>query len=180
MVHRRSMLCFCGRAAFALPALSAALITEQAFADQKSYSAADHAFIMKVSQGGMFEVEASKVANDQAREQDVIDLSVAEVHDHELVGDKLRSVANSLGISFPMALNPMFQGRLTKLRSLSGRDFADAYINEMDAIHAVDVQAFAIEAKSGRNSALRKFAAETVIIVRRHIGALHAVPLPTI
>ena len=173
------MICFCGRATLALPVLATAFGASGSRADDASASATDHQFIMKVSQGGMFEVEASKVANDKARAQDVVDVSLYEVHDHQLVGAKLMSVASSLGISFPTTLNPMFQARLDRLKSLSGRDFDDAYIKEMEAIHAVDVQAFANEATHGQNTALRAFAAETVIIVRRHIGALHAVPLPT-
>ena len=179
MLHRRSLLCSCGRATLALPALAAGLRANEGRA-ASTYSAADHAFIMKVSQGGMYEVEASKVANDKARAQDVIDVSLYEVHDHQLVGAKLTSIANTLGITFPTTLNPMFQARLDKLKTLSGQAFDDAYIREMDAIHAIDVQAFAHEAQSGQNGPLRAFAAETVIIVRRHIGALHATSLPAI
>ena len=173
------MLCFCRDVAVALPALAAGLRAESVFAEDKNVSEADRAFIMKVSQGGMFEVAASKVANGQAREQDVVDLSVTEVHDHQLVGQRLMEVAGSLGISFPTTLNADFQKRVDRLSGLSGTAFDDAYIKEMDAIHAIDVQAFADEARHGRNSALRGFAAQTVLIVRRHIGALHAVPLPT-
>ena len=178
-MQRRSVLCFCRNVAFALPALATGLKAERVFAADSNVSAADRTFIMKVSQGGMFEVEASKVANDKAREQDVIDVSLTEVHDHQLVGAKLTSIAQSLGISFPTTLNDDFQKRLDRLKSLSGVEFDDAYINEMDAIHAIDVKAFAMEAEHGQNSALRAFAHETVLIVRRHIGALHAVPLPT-
>ncbi len=177
MLQRRSMLCFCGCAAMAL---GTTLLPEEALAADQTVSAADRSFIMKVSQGGMYEVEASKVANGKARAQDVIDVSVTEVHDHQLVGAKLLSVASSLGISFPTTLNPMFQARLDRLKSLSGAAFDQAYIKQMDAIHAVDVLAFADEARSGQNGALRGFAAETVLIVRRHIGALHAVPLPAL
>jgi putative membrane protein len=173
------MLCLCRDVALALPALTAGLTAETVFAADDTVSAADHAFVMKVSQGGMFEVEASKVANQKATEQDVIDVSLTEVHDHQLVGAKLMSIASEIGITLPTTLNPQFQARLDKLKSLSGAAFDDAYIKEMDEIHAVDVLAFADEAKHGRNGKLRAFAAETVLIVRRHIGALHAVPLPT-
>ncbi len=141
-------------------------------------SAADRAFVAKVSQGGMYEVEASKVARQKAVARDVNDVGVTEVHDHELVGAKLKSIATTLGLPFPSALNAAFAARLAKLESLSGPAFDRAYIVEMDAIHAIDVKAFEIEAASGTNPALRAFATETVVIVKRHIGALHAVPLP--
>ena len=179
-MHRRSMLCLCRDFALSAPMIgSVALIADAARADNQTLSAADRAFIAKVSQGGMFEVEASKVANQKAHEQDVIDVSLYEVHDHEFVGAKLKSIASSLGVNFPSALNADFQQRVNRLSSLSsGKEFDDAYIKEMDVIHAIDVQAFAEQAKNGQNPALKAFAAETVIIVRRHIGALQAVPLP--
>jgi putative membrane protein len=50
----------------------------------------------------------------------------------------------------------------------------------MGAIHQADGAAFAEEAKAGHNPALRAFAAETVLIVKRHLGSLHALPLETI
>ena len=140
-------------------------------------SAADRSFIAKVSQGGMFEVEAGKVASQKAARQDITDIGFTEVHDHELVGAKLRSIAGASGVQLGTALNAAFQKRLDRLNSLSGKDFDNAFIQEMDAIHAADGAAFAAEAKSGHNPALRAFAAETVLIVDRHLGALHALPL---
>ncbi len=179
-MNRRSFVCLCCGAAALSPVFGTTLFAGSARAQSKLVSAADHAFIMKVSQGGMYEVEASKLAVDKARQQDVIDTSVFEVHDHQLVGAKLTSIATALDISFPTTLNAMFQQRLDRLNSTpAGAAFDAAYIKEMEAIHAVDVLAFADEAKSGQNPDLRAFAAETVRIVRRHIGSLHAVPLPT-
>jgi putative membrane protein len=180
-MRRRQILCWCGKSAVALSAISAVggLTAEAAFAADTGYSAADHTFIMKVSQGGMFEVAAGAVAEQKAGEQNIADIGNTEVHDHTLVGDKLHAIATQLGISYPMALNATFQTKIDHLNSLSGKAFDDAFIREMEAIHAADGAAFAHEAKAGQNPMLRRFAAETVLIVRRHIGELEALPLPT-
>ena len=58
-------------------------------------SDADRAFVGKVSQGGMYEVEASKVAEARAVAQDVKDLATTEVHDHMLVGAKLKKISGA-------------------------------------------------------------------------------------
>jgi putative membrane protein len=139
-------------------------------------SKGDQTFVAKVSQGGMFEVEASKVGEDSAQAQDVKDLATAEVHDHELVGSKLKSITSANGVDLPSDLNADFSARLTRLKALSGKAFDTAYISEMDRIHALDGAAFAKEAASGQNADLKAFAAETVLIVKRHIGALHGTP----
>ena len=101
-------------------------------------SSVDQTFVAKVSQGGMFEVEASKVAEGSATAQDVKDFATAEVHDHTLVGDKLKATASHVGITFPAKLNPEFQSKLDKLKALNGRAFDDAYMTEMADIHAKD------------------------------------------
>jgi len=161
-----------------LPGLALAVgltASAAALADTPALSKSDQAFVAKVSQGGMFEVAASKVAEDKAQAQDVKDQAHTEVHDHELVGSKLKSIASSNGDDFPTDLNADFTTRVAKLNALSGKAFDDAYIAEMKTIHALDGAAFAREAKTGQNADLKAFAAETVLIVKRHIGALHGV-----
>lgn len=158
-----------------ITALGSALllsVAQNAAADT-AVSAADKAFVAKVSQGGMFEVEASKLVAQKAATQDVKDIGNTEVHDHSLVGDKLKSIASSADLEIADKLNADFQGQLDKLGSLSGPAFDNAYIASMDRIHAKDGAAFAHEARFGRNTRLREFAAETHRIVQRHIGALH-------
>ena len=156
---------------FALTALSAGLVhAEDTFSD------ADHKFVAMVSQGGMFEVKLGEVASKQGSTQDIIDQGTTEVHDHKLVGDKLKSIANANGVQFPDTLNDMFQKKLDGLSALSGKAFDKAYIAAMKDIHAKDGAAFAKEAVGGKNPDLKAFATETHRIVVRHIGEVSAQP----
>lgn len=138
-------------------------------------SAADRSFVAKVSQGGMFEVEAGTVGAHQGSTQDIRDQGTTEQHDHQLVGAKLKSIASSIGITFPDTLNPMFQKELDQLKATSGRDFDALYLKDMADIHAKDGAAFAAEAENGTNPQLKSFAAETHRIVLRHIGEINAI-----
>ncbi|WP_419730216.1 DUF4142 domain-containing protein [Lichenicola sp.] len=159
------------------PCLVAGLLTVAASTAAhaaEAVSAADRAFVAKVSQGGMFEVKLGQVAGDQGSTQDIKDQGATEAHDHTLVGDKLKSVASDAGIDVPDGLNPQFQKQLDSLEAMSGTAFDAAYLHAMDVIHAKDGAAFAAEASSGTNPGLRAFAAETHRIVVRHIGELHA------
>jgi putative membrane protein len=137
-------------------------------------SAEDRTFVAMVSQGGMFEVEAGKLAAEKAEAQDVKDLGTTEEHDHELVGAKLKSIAGSTGIDMASELNATFKKKLDGLAALSGSAFDKEFLAEMIDIHDKDGAAFAKEAKSGTNPELRAFATETHAIVERHLGALHA------
>lgn len=141
-------------------------------------SEADRTFVAMVSQGGMFEVEASKVAEQKAAAQDVKDFATSEVHDHTLVGDKLKSISKAAGVPTADALNTEFSGKLSHLKSLSGAAFDSAYMQDMSVIHAKDGAAFAKEAKGGGLADYKAFAAETHLIVLRHIGAIHGASPP--
>jgi putative membrane protein len=138
----------------------------------------DRAFVAKVSQGGMFEVAAGRLAGQMGSAQDIRDFGVMEVHDHTLVGNKLKSISKSEGLSFPSNLNAEFQGKLDHLKTLSGPAFDAAYMAEMSSLHAADGAAFAKESADGGSVAYRAFGAETHMIVERHIGAIHAAPPP--
>jgi putative membrane protein len=135
---------------------------------------ADRAFVAKVSQGGMYEVAAGKLATTKASAPDVRDFAVAEVHDHVLVGDGLKSVAAAEGITFAATLNADFTAKLNHLSGLSGAAFDAAYMSDMATLHDGDGAAFAKEAGDGGSAAFRAFGAQTSLIVKRHIGAIHA------
>ncbi len=137
-------------------------------------STQDNAFVAKVSQGGMYEVELGKVAEQQGSAQDIKDQGNTEAHDHELVGNALKEAAGTAGITFPAELNTEFKTRLAKISALSGEQFDKAYVDDMKKIHAADGAAFLKEAKEGSNPALKSFAKSTFDIVQRHIGELNA------
>jgi putative membrane protein len=120
----------------------------------------------------MYEVEASKIAEQKATAQDVKDLAIMEIHDHDLVNRELRKIAASEGTEVPLQLNAAFQQRLAQLKSNSGTALDAAYISDMAQIHDMDEKLFAREAVEG-SSDFKSFAAQTDAIVKRHIGAVH-------
>ena len=147
-----------------------------AFVYAQTGTSADKTFVAKVSQGGMFEVAAGRLAETKGSTQDVRDFAVAEVHDHMLVGDKLKKVSAAAGITFSTQSNAEFAAKLKHLESLSGAMFDNAYLSEMATLHDADGAAFAMEATKGGTAAFRAFGTETHRIVQRHIGAIRAVP----
>ncbi len=138
------------------------------------FSATDKAFVAKVSQGGMYEVELGKLAETRGMAQEIKDQGHTETHDHQLVGDKLKSIVEANGMELPPHLNAAFQARFDKINALPADQFDAAYIADMRKIHEADGAAFAKEAASGTNPDLKAFAAETYLIVQRHLGELGA------
>ena len=146
------------------------LLLSTAFAAAPA-SDADKAFVAKVSQGGAYEVAASKYALTHAQAQDVIDLANSEVHDHTLVGARLKQISAAAGVPIAPALNDEFSDRLARLKEGAGQNFDQLYIEDMKSIHDKDEALFAQESRDG-SGAFKAFAAQTDKIVKRHIGAL--------
>jgi putative membrane protein len=139
-----------------------------------TFSDTDKAFVAKVSQGGMYEVELGRLAQTKAVARDIKDQGNTETHDHLLVGKKLKSIVEANGMELPKQLNAEFQARLDKMSALPADQFDDAYLADMTKIHQADGAAFAQEAAAGTNADLKAFAAETYLIVQRHLGELGA------
>ena len=149
-------------------------LSSAAVAHAAPMSDADKAFVAKVSQGGMYEVELGKVGEQKGQAQDIRDQANTEAHDHEGVGAKLKAIVTGAGMSFPSKLNAEFQDRLDKMKALPNDKFDKAYLVDMIKIHEADGAAFAKEAEGGTNPGLKGFAAETHAIVERHLGELRA------
>ena len=135
-------------------------------------SPADIAFVGKVSQGGAYEVAASKLALERATAWDVRDLAMSEAHDHNGVNLRLKAISQRAGVTIAPALNAEFTERLAKLKAVPAADFDAAYIADMQQIHDKDEKLFAAEAQEGSED-FKTFAHQADLIVKRHIGALH-------
>jgi putative membrane protein len=135
-------------------------------------SQADQAFVAKVSQGGLYEVEAGKVAAMRGRTPVVKDFGVLESHDHEGVNSSLKHIAGMTGVTITPGLNAEFSQRLDKLKAVPGSEFDSYYISDMKQIHNNDEGLFAQEAEGG-STPYKQFAHQTAVLVKAHLGWLN-------
>ncbi len=148
------------------------MFTCNAHADEVA-TASDKNFVTQVSEGDLYEVEASILAEQKAWAPNVKDIAYTEIHDHEQVNRKLKLIAGKDSVPIIHKLNPTFSERLAKLNSLPTEQFDTAYLVDMEEVHKADEKLLAKEAIDGSNN-FQEFAHDTDLIVRRHIGALHA------
>jgi putative membrane protein len=135
-------------------------------------SQADKAFVAKVSQGGLYEVEAGKVAAMKGTTPVIRDFGTLEAHDHEGVNAELKHAADMTGVSITPGLNAEFSARLAKLKAVPSGQFDSYYVNDMKQIHNNDEGLFVKEANEG-TAAYRPFAHRTAVLVEAHLGWLN-------
>jgi putative membrane protein len=135
-------------------------------------SQADRAFVAKVSQGGLYEVEAGKVAAMRGTVPAVKNFGVLESHDHEGVNSELKHIAGMTGVTIAPGLNAEFSQRLDKLKAVPAAQFDSYYVSDMKQIHNNDEGLFAKEAEGG-SAPYKGFAHHTAVLVNAHLGWLN-------
>jgi len=125
-------------------------------------------FWNKAAEGGMAEVELSKVAQSKAQNPDVKKFAQKMVADHTKANDELKSLAAKFKVTLPAELNSTHKSVLEKLNSLSGADFDKAYVDAMVKDHDDAVSLFQTEADGGTTEELKAFAAKALPTLKSH------------
>jgi putative membrane protein len=148
------------------------LMCSMALIAAESATQADRAFVAKVSQGGLYEVEAGRVGAMRGTVPAVKDFGVLESHDHEGVNSELKRIAEMTDVSIAPGLNPEFSQRLAKLKAVSAAQFDSYYVSDMKQIHNNDEALFAQESENG-SLPYKRFAHQTAVLVKAHLGWLN-------
>jgi putative membrane protein len=138
----------------------------------QTVSDADRAFVGKVSQGGLYEVEAGRVAALRGTIPVVKDFGLLEAQDHEGVNSRLKEIAEKTGVTITPGLNAEFSARLAKLKAVPAAQFDAYYWDDMKQIHSKDEGLFVQESQEG-SAAYKDFAHLTAVLVKAHLGWLN-------
>lgn len=145
-------------------------VAEDVNEDKKTGDAEDDAeHAVKAATGGMFEVEASRIAAEKGTSQSVKDFAKKMIEDHSKANDELKSLAAQKNITLPASLDNEHQEKVTKLSSLTGTEFDEEYMQAMEAAHKKDIDLFEdIAEDSDGDADLKAFAAKTLPIIKAH------------
>lgn len=135
---------------------------------------ADHQFVEKAAEAGMAEVEAGQLAQKHAARDEVRQFGQQMVTDHTKANQQLMQIAQQKGIT-PPAKSRKAQVEGRKLESLTGAAFDKEYMTAQVADHQQAVALFEKEANSGSDPDLKKFAGDTLPILRQHQDMAHKV-----
>lgn len=131
---------------------------------------ADMNFAMSAARGGLFEVEASRLAAAGATMPAVRGFAQMLVHDHTTANQQLAAVLHRKGLAVPSALPPHLQLQLRRLSRMSGASFDNAYIRMVglqDHQRAIAAFERAIPSLSDRD--LRDWAEKNLPVLRAHL-----------
>jgi putative membrane protein len=133
----------------------------------------DQAFADKAVTGGMAEVQLGELAQTQAQGDEVRRFGQRMVADHTLGVAQLMAMAKRKGLTLPKDLTSEQQATYDRLAQLSGAQFDEAYMKDMQEDHDEDVVEFKREAENGLDPDLKAWAGKTLPTLQLHDYLVH-------
>lgn len=127
-------------------------------------------FVKQVAISDMFEIASNKLGQEKGTATDKT-FAAQMVTDHTKTSTELKGLVSSgkVKADIPAALDGSHQGKLDKLKGLSGADFSSSYRSMQVDAHKDAVDLFERYAKSGENTDLKNWAQTTLPALKHHL-----------
>lgn len=135
----------------------------------------DAKWAVEVANGGMTEVELSKVAQTKAVNPRLKSFADMMVRDHTAANDKLKGIAAAKNITLPANLSDDSQKKLDALNKKTGKDFDKAYIDDMLDGHEKTIDKLQKGSTDLQDADLKNFATQTLPTVQMHQDSIKAI-----
>lgn len=133
-------------------------------------------FAEKANQANLLEVEAGKLAEQRAENDQVKSFGQQMVQDHSNADSKLKSIAQAQNIELSDKLDAKHEAKLAKLRAEQGAAFDKTYTRMMLKDHRQDIREFERASKNVENPQMRSFAEQTLPTLREHLASAEKLP----
>jgi len=141
----------------------------------KSLEPMDKEFVMKAASGGMMEVEASQIAQQNAGHARVKAFADMMVQDHTNANNELKGFASSRGLMIAEdSLMAKHKSMLDEMRNMTGKAFDKHYIDMMMKDHNKDISEFEKASNNAKDADLKAWAAKTLPTLRMHKDSIQA------
>ena len=131
----------------------------------------DSDFYVRAAQGGMFEVDASFLAEDKGGSPEVKQFASALVKERAAANLKLRAMGTAKGVDLPHATTAEQKAAKANLDGLTGATFDKAYLRSQINSHQQTIDLFQKEAASGHDPQAKAFAKASLPVLQRNMKA---------
>jgi len=131
-------------------------------------------FMEAAAQGGMAEVELSKIALQKSQNAEIKKFAQMMVTDHTKAGTELKALAATKKITLPTDLGS-HQDDLDDLKGAETTNFDREYVDTMVSNHESTVAAFQEQADKSADAEVKAFAAKTLPTLKMHLEMIKGI-----
>jgi putative membrane protein len=135
----------------------------------------DSLFVMEAAAGGMMEVEAGNLAQQNATNQRLKDFGAMMVRDHSQANNELKSLVSSRGIMIPDSLSSDKRKHVDQMKKMTGKAFDSHYVSMMVSDHKKVIDKFEKESKDAKDPDIRNWASKTLPTLKMHLDSIQAI-----
>jgi putative membrane protein len=137
----------------------------------------DRLFFMRAAQSGFLEIEASKMAQNQASAAPIKSFASTMISDHTAADSELKALAAQKKVTLPENDAGANQADLDRLKKLKGAAFDTAYAQRIGvSAHNEAVALFDNTSKSAADADVKSFAAKTLQTLQHHLEMAKTLP----
>lgn len=125
-------------------------------------------FVTNAAIGGMYEVEAGRIAAQRSTNPRIKAFGEKMVADHGKANEELKPIAAAANLTVPTALDQRHQGLIDNLRGATDQDFDRVYLQQQEAAHNETAMMLETYGRTGDHEALKAWAARTLPVVHAH------------
>jgi putative membrane protein len=126
-------------------------------------------FVNEAANTDMFEIQASKLAEQRATDQPTMAFAAKMIDDHGHENTALAPLAKAANVPVPTTLDSAHAKMLDQLNAAKGGDFVKLYHEDQVAGHKQAVSLYERYAKNGKNPQLKSFASKTLPTIEDHL-----------
>jgi putative membrane protein len=129
------------------------------------------AFVTNAAMSDMFEIQASKLAEQKSQSSAVKTFAKQMIKDHTMTSSQLKGmIGKGVKATIPTDLDQRRKGMIDNLTASQGKDFDTRYAAQQAAAHQEAVTLFTGYAKNGDNADLKAWAGKTAPKLQQHAG----------
>ncbi|AKD02945.1 DUF4142 domain-containing protein [Pontibacter korlensis] len=126
-------------------------------------------FMTKAASNSMLEVEAGRLAQDRAQNQQVKEYGKMMVADHTKANEQMKQLAQQKNVTLPDSLGQDHKDQLQSLQDKKGREFDQEYMDLMVSSHEEAVTLFEDASNNIQDAEVKSFATTTLPKLREHL-----------
>lgn len=126
-------------------------------------------FVNEAASGGLFEVQSSQIALEQAQRDDIRSFAQQMVADHTAANNELVTAAGDLGLTVPEEIAGTPAELMSAVQDAEGEAFDATYMEAQLAAHEAAVELFRTYAENGDEERLVQFAQSALPTLESHL-----------
>ena len=135
---------------------------------------APESFLTDVIEGGSTEVALGKLAQTQSKNADIKKFGQMLVTDHSKANQEAAALVKKLNFNQPTGMGP-HQSTYDKMKSLTGDDFDQEFVEDMVSDHEKDISTFQKESQNSTNADVKAFATKTLPVLQKHLDTVKGI-----